>query len=149
MAESGINSESQLNSNRNRRGMHPNSRKNLKPGFHKGKSGNAGGRPNPLTSLIREMIDQDADYIAYGALPTDKTWKQLIARAILRKASDGDVSMVNTLLDRLEGKVVQAISGPAGGPVEVVQTVRHITQEELRPALEALVGAGVVTISRN
>ena len=57
--------------------------------------------------------------------------------------------MINTLLDRLEGKVVQAISGPAGGPVEVVQTVRHITQEELRPALEALVGAGVVTISRN
>jgi len=120
MAESGINSESQLNSNRNRRGMHPNSRKNLKPGFHKGKSGNAGGRPNPLTSLIREMIDQDADYIAYGALPTDKTWKQLIARAILRKASDGDVSMVNTLLDRLEGKVVQPVQAEVKGNVTFI-----------------------------
>ena len=119
MAESGINSESQSNRNGNRRGMHPNSRKNLKPGFHKGKSGNAGGRPNPLTSLIREMIDQDADYIAYGALPTDKTWKQLIARAILRKASDGDVSMVNTLLDRLEGKVVQPLGGEGGKPIVI------------------------------
>jgi len=119
MAESGINSEYQSNRNGNRRGMHPNSRKNLKPGFHKGKSGNAGGRPNPLTSLIREMIDQDADYIAYGALPTDKTWKQLIARAILRKASDGDVSMVNTLLDRLEGKVVQPLGGEGGKPIVI------------------------------
>lgn len=113
--------ETKLNRNGNRRGMHPNSQNNIK------NNKNHPGRPkkeHSITNLIREMLDQEAQYIAPGALPTDKTWRQLIARAILRKASDGDVSMIRELLDRLEGKVVQPVGGENGEPIKVEHDIK-------------------------
>lgn len=77
-----------------------------------GNSGNPKGRLKKdycITSLIKEMLDQEADYIAPGVLPTDKTWRQMIARAMLIKCANGDVQMIKELLDRIDGKVPTAI----------------------------------------
>ena len=104
--------KSELNRNGNKRGLHPNSLKNLQPGKGRPKKGLS------ITNLIREMLDQQADYISPGAPPSDKTWRQMIARAMLIESSKGNVPMVRELLERLEGKVTQPISGsPDNEPI--------------------------------
>jgi hypothetical protein len=125
--------EKQLNSNGNKRGMHPNSRKNLekRSSWQKGESGNPNGKPKKdacITSLIKEMLDQKADYIIPGATPADgdKTWRQLIAKAILIGCVKGNTSLIGELLDRLEGKVSQPLETPLGKPfaVKVIEKVK-------------------------
>lgn len=46
-----------------------------------------------------------------------------LAEKLLAKVDDGDVSAIKELGDRLEGKPVQAISGPDGGKL-VIEVVR-------------------------
>lgn len=90
--------------------------------WKKGQSGNPRGRPRKdvcITSLIKEMLDKPADYIAPGATPDDKTWCQMIAKAILLGAAKGNPAMIKELLDRLEGKVSQPIESPQDRPFEV------------------------------
>lgn len=100
---------------RYKRGQNPNSLKNLKP-FQNGKSGNPNGRPPKdvsLTSLLKEEIDK--------VCPSDKqgrTWRQLLVLAWLTGAMKNPV-LLKELLDRLEGKVAQPITGAGGGPIEV------------------------------
>ena len=112
----------QRNNKGNKRGLHPNSLKNLEKGrqWRKEQSGNPKGRPPlAITSLIREMLDEQADYIAPGAAPSDKTWRQLIAKAILYHAAKGNPVMIRELLERLEGKITQPVVGEGGGPVVI------------------------------
>jgi len=81
-------------------------------GWKPGVSGNPRGKPpnsKGLTQLLREMMDEKADYIGPGATPDDKTWRQLIAKAILLGCSRGDHSLISELFDRLEGKITQPI----------------------------------------
>lgn len=117
-----VDSKEQKNNSGNRRGLHPNSLKNLENGrkWRKGKSGNPGGRPPlAITSLLREMLDKEADIIPRGASPSDKTWRQLIAKAILIGCTKGNTSLIGELLDRLEGKISQPIETPTDKPLEV------------------------------
>lgn len=103
-----------LNKNGDKRGMNANSQKNILPHI------NRNGRPTKdksITNLIREMLDQEAGFIAPGASPDDKTWRQLIAKAILYNAAKGNPQMIKEVLDRLEGKVMQPVGGEGGGPV--------------------------------
>ena len=129
-------------------GMHPNSRANLsKPGeTHNHRGG-------PQISLL-DLLRQELKKIPLKGLDGADNIKhlnnaQLICQRYMEKVVDGDAVMMRDLLDRIDGKSMQPISGPGGSPIEVVQTVRHITQDELRPTLEALIGAGVVTICSN
>src|SRR5271166_3074377 len=77
---------------------------NLKP-WPKGVSGNPGGRPKakPLTEELERLLEQEA--------PNGKgeTWAARIARALVLKASKGDVRAISELANRLEGKPPQAI----------------------------------------
>lgn len=41
------------------------------------------------------------------------------ARALVDKAAEGDVAALKELGDRMEGKPVQGIVGPDGGPIQV------------------------------
>ena len=129
-------------------GMHPNSRANLsKPGET---HNHRGGPQISLLDLLRQELKKIPLKGLDGADNIEHLNNaQLICQRYMEKVVNGDAVMMRDLLDRINGKPAQIITGAGGGPVEVVQTIRHITQEELRPTLEALVGAGVVTISRN
>ncbi len=106
--------DKKLNKNGNKRGMSPNSQKNL----GKGRLGNNhANKDYSITRIIKEMLDLPADAVLPGANGV-KTWRQLIARAILYSAVKGEVAMIKELLDRLEGKVTQPIGGEGGGPIK-------------------------------
>lgn len=75
-----------------------------------GKSGNPDGKiPNHvyITSLIKEYLGKDAG--------DGKSHAQLVAEAIVKLAEDyhfkGNVAAIRELLDRIEGKVTQPVSG--------------------------------------
>ena len=113
-----------LNAKGNRRGMHPNSLKNLENGrqcWH-----NPMGRPKKdicLTSLIKEYLEEVPD-IKIGGKPNTKTWRELIAQAWLVGAYKGNATLFKELLERIEGKVALPITGDQGEPLIPPPVVR-------------------------
>ena len=102
--------ETKLNTRGNRRGMTPNSRKNLE----KGREGNNHAlRDYSVTRIVKELIDEPAEERFLDVPDKGKglTWRQAIALRIL---SDSVRGKYGELLDRLEGKVVQPIGGEGG-----------------------------------
>jgi len=99
--------------------------------WKKGESGNPRGRPPReacITSLLVELLDKNAEGLSpemrkkLGLKAGDKkTWRQLVAKAILCGAAMGKPQLVQELLDRLEGKVLQTaeIAGVRGQPLQV------------------------------
>lgn len=99
--------------------------------WKKGESGNPRGRPPReacITSLLVELLDKNAEGLSdemlkkIGLKAGDKrTWRQLVAKAILCGAAMGKPGLVQELLDRLEGKVAQTteLAGIRGQPLEV------------------------------
>ncbi len=94
-------------------------------------------------------MDEVPEIVINDQKNTTKTWAQLVALGMLYKAAKGDPTMAREVIDRLEGRPAQVISGPDAGPIQINQTIKHITQEELTPALQALMGVGVISISSN
>jgi len=101
------------------RGTHPNSLKNLKP-YKKGEHGNAHGRPRKeqsITEAVRVLIRNGK----LKDLENLNKKEEYIVRALAVKwlkralANCGDL---NSLLDRLEGKVTQPIGGDPAKPIE-------------------------------
>lgn len=121
----------QLNNKGNKRGLHPNSLRNLENGrrpWH-----NPKGRPPKdycITSIIKEMLDKEADerWLDVGDKGRGLTWRQMIAKAILVGAVKGNPQMIKELLDRIEGKVTLPIE--ASGTVEIKEA-RELTDEQL------------------
>ena len=78
-----------------------------------GQSGNPNGRPskeNCLTSLLKEamkMVDKKKKL----------TYAQLLVITLINRALLGDTKAIDMILDRVDGKVVQPVSGPGGGPI--------------------------------
>jgi len=109
--------EKQLNKNGNRRGMNPNSRKNL------ARNGNHNAQKDySITRIIKEMMDNPAEERWLDVEDKDKglTWRQAIAKRILVEAVRGNARVTGELLDRLEGKVSQPIGGDsAGQPITI------------------------------
>jgi hypothetical protein len=77
---------------------------NLRPG-KPGESGNPGGRPKtkPLTEELERLLGEQA--------PKGKgqTWAAVIAEALVKRASKGDVRAIAELGNRIEGRPVQAV----------------------------------------
>lgn len=91
-------------------GHNPHSLANLKKGRAKlAEKRKNGELTNPngysITSEIKQMLREDAEFISPHARPKDKLFRQQIAREMLVKAAQGDVPMVKEVLDRTEGKV--------------------------------------------
>lgn len=91
----------ELNSNGNRRGMSPNSRKNLALGW---KGNNHAKKEMGVTRKQREMLPQKCPYAP------NKTWLEWLAERGMAMAGE-NATYYRELMDRLEGKVVQPIQG--------------------------------------
>jgi len=119
-----------LNRSGNKRGLNPNSVKNL----HSGRKGNNySAKDYSITRIIKGMLD---DPVPERWLETEDkangmTWRQAIAKRILIDAVRGNTRATCELLDRLEGKVTQPISGEGGGPVRYEISVKDAETREL------------------
>lgn len=80
--------------------------------FKKGQSGNPEGRRaenRPLTDLIRRAL-----------LHNDAKKARKFADALVNRAIEQSDRAATEVLDRIEGKVPQAITGADGGPLHII-----------------------------
>lgn len=120
-------SDKQLNKNGDRRGMSPNSQKNL----GKGREGNNHAKKDySITRIIKEMLDEPAGerWLEVEDKGNEFTWRQAIAKRILIEAVRGNARVTSELLDRIEGKVTQPIE--TSGILEI-QDARELTDAQL------------------
>lgn len=75
--------------------------------FAPGQSGNPGGRPK--TRPFKEALDRAIKASSDGN--PEGTTLDMIATALLLKASSGDVPAIKELAERMDGKVPQTIGG--------------------------------------
>lgn len=138
-----------LNDQGNRRGMNPGSRAGQ---FKPGQSGNPHGSGGSLSlvALIKEELRLVPERGLDG-VDNDEHYEnaKLLVQRMVREAIDGNFQYAKEILDRVDGKPVVPISGPAGGAIEVRQEMKIIDASDIRPTLEALVGCGALSISTN
>ncbi len=101
----------QLNKHGNKRGMHPNSLKNLEKrvSWKPGQSGNPGG--HYITQRQQKMMSEACPFDGRG-----RTWLEALAEGGMRQALTIPVALSN-LQDRHEGKVTLPIGGEGGEPI--------------------------------
>ena len=92
--------------------------------FEKGKSGNPGGRS-------KGKPFRDALMMEIKAAGDDHKALRKIAAALLAKAAGGDVPAINSLADRTDGKVAQALIGDS--EADGVRLVHTITRKIVEP----------------
>jgi len=90
--------------------------------------------PQPITKEIITALARE--YAAKQFGETGLTYAQAAAKALwegaIVAAQSGNAALMNTLLDRLEGKLPQttAHTGPDGGIPEVIHTIRPSVSRE-------------------
>ena len=92
----------------------------IKSQWKQGQSGNPKGRPKKdvsLTSLLKKYLDSIPDVKIDNKTNTDKTWRELIVQAWLVGSYKGNATLFKELLERVDGKVVQPITGGEGEPL--------------------------------
>ena len=113
-------SNEQVNKKKDRRGLHPNSLKNLELARKKGKGWTRGKSGNPrgysLTGLARDLLNK-VPAVTIDKKPNTKTWMELIVQAWLVGAYKGNATYFKELMERLEGKVAQPLTGGEGEPL--------------------------------
>lgn len=91
---------------------------NLKP-WKPGQSGNPSGKSKgqTVTARLRDLLD--AVELGGKALPDGKQVADLLAEVIVKNALKGDHRFVSTVMDRIEGKVVDKteVTGKDGSPL--------------------------------
>ena len=90
--------------------------------WNQGVSGNPGGRS-------KEKPFRDALRMQIAAAGSDHKALRAVAQALLDKAAAGDVSAINLLADRLDGRVAQ----PVGGSEELGPTRLQISWKASEP----------------
>ncbi len=75
-------------------------------------SGNPGGRPvhKPLTDALRRLLDKRTDSSKPTNPPKSATGWDRVAQAWVAKMMSGDMNALKLALDRLEGKVPDALT---------------------------------------
>jgi hypothetical protein len=78
-------------------------------------------RANPSKGGKPDKLMRDALILALHRTAKDGKTKRLhrVANALVGKAADGDVAAIKEIFDRVDGKAIQQISGPEGGPIEI------------------------------
>ena len=116
------------------RGMHPNSRKNLKNGsWQKGQSGNPAGLSlkRVVSDILREPLETVDSRTAKAI--------ELLALAIVRDAIKGSKEDRKEIWERLEGKVAQPLvgGGESEAPIRIIyERVRSsdLKEENVHPS---------------
>jgi hypothetical protein len=83
--------------------------------FAKGQSGNPGGRVDdkPMRAAIELELAQEQDAADFDGKVRKFRRLRLVARALVNKAVEGDVTAIKDVIDRMDGKPPQQISGAA------------------------------------
>ena len=102
---------------------------NLTP-WQPGQSGNPGGRPKtaPLSHACRELLARPVPDD-----PEGRTYAEVIAEMLGKKAIEGDIRAAQEIADRAEGRARQSVEINATAPLH-----HEITGEERRTADECL-----------
>lgn len=88
-----------------------------------------GSKNNPFKSaLLAELRDADGNL----------TKLRQIGAKLVDKALEGDMAAIKEIADRTDGKPSQAITGPEGGPLQMVD-LTNLTEEQLN-FLEGIFG---------
>jgi hypothetical protein len=77
-----------------------------------------GGAPLGSRNASKQKLWEDS--IRRAVLADDGKRLRAIAEKLLDLAAEGDIAAMKEIGDRLDGKAVQGVSGPEGGPVEMV-----------------------------
>jgi hypothetical protein len=82
-------------------------------GWLPGKSGNPGGQPKGkrLTTLLRDALDREHN---------GKAIAEIIAEVIVREALKGDYRFVKEIMERIDGKVPDRLTGDDGEGLTVI-----------------------------
>ena len=75
--------------------------------WHRGQSGNPAGRPpnkSSLTALLREQIEK-----VNPDDPEGRTWRELLALAVIRLAIEGNATELTLVWNRIDGPVPQTV----------------------------------------
>ena len=87
--------------------------------FKKGEVHNPNGRPRKeacITTVLQSRMGEVPLVEINGKVNT-KTWAELIADSLLMNAYKGNAAAMHELMDRIEGKVAQPVTGADGGPI--------------------------------
>ena len=136
-----------LNKYGNRRGMSPGSRANMsKPG----ETHNPRGGPQiSLLDLLRQELGKIPRKGLDGVDNVEQLNNaQLICTRYMEEVKEGNITLLRDLVDRIEGKPAQAITGAGGGPL-IPQDIKVISKSDILPALEALASCGVISVCQN
>ncbi len=107
-----------------------------------GKSGNPNGKPKKevcVTSWLKEYAEQG---IAKPVDASKLTYAQAAALSIWKKAAKGELPEYNFIIERLEGKVPQALVGAGGGPIKSETTIKVISENAKKLTEEIIEGKG-------
>ena len=98
----------------------PKSNSNLRPQKKGEPSHNPNGRNGSeekrLTTLLRKEIKRIAP-LTQGGKPCTKTWEELIVEATMRLAIKGNPKALQTVWERLEGRMPLPVTGGDGEPL--------------------------------
>jgi hypothetical protein len=84
---------------------------------------------NANSGRKQEKPFRDALRMELAAAGEDSKALRAIARALILKASEGDMPAIKELADRVDGKVPQGISGDDENPLTMVHRIeRHIVR---------------------
>jgi hypothetical protein len=104
--------------------------------FPPGISGNPAGRPKgarSLSTVLKEMLEENVDVIIDGQPATKKMFKEVIIRRLLKAANDGDIRAIQTIFDRVDGKAAQFIEMQIPGGVDSLHKHEVIFKDMSQP----------------
>jgi hypothetical protein len=114
---------------------------NLRP-WAKGVSGNPGGRPrkSPITDVLADMLQSSS-----ADDPAKRTYAEVIAEMLLKRACQGDIRAAREIADRVEGRPAQSVSVVTEecstcreGADELRRELESLTDEQLKVLSESL-----------
>lgn len=105
-----------------------------KPGtFQKGDArinrlGQVKGKTVELSALLKEYLTDEGNSTLSMTDQDGKKFKikkaQALAKVVWAEALKGNIQFVKELLERIAGKVPQAVTGPEGGPIDHAVNVK-------------------------
>jgi hypothetical protein len=101
----------------------------LMPQWKPGQSGNPGGRPKGFTRLLRDLMSKKE--LCGEPVPGGRTVEQALVEAAVLHAIKGNASILNQIIDRLEGPVRDRLADELAKSVifEIIDNHRDTVKE--------------------